>query len=279
MIVTQGIFVLTLSNYPLVTLKDLVQFGQYLSFMFSTWPLVYVTIYRSQALKQLYIKFYDLSENSFYSETNYHSVSVFCKFLAFLSILILIEQIYTAFSNLPNIGLYELLSFFVIVWIIIVYNYCLFLIDTYIFLLSLYISEINQFLDKNFIKRKFLRTLIDIYTKSRELAEDLNSIFDIFLLLAPLCQFFWIMWVTYSKIYILVEIGFISVNESFELIRNIILSMIFTCPLLWACSKTKNTVSVYLQYCVGGSLAPLGAHRLCIQNLVEFGTRAKIFIF
>ena len=245
MIIIEGYFLWTLINFPLDTLKDLVRFGQYLSFMFSTMSLFYVTICRSQALKQLYIKFYDLSEISFYSEINYHSVSVFCNSFAFIIFLLDISFMYSSFQKDPIIGLYQLLSSFFLIWTITAYNYFFFLIITYIFILSLYFSEINRFLTKKFIHRKFLRNLHEMYTKNCEIADDMNRIFDIFFLPALLIQFFRIMWITYSKIYILVENGFISIYEVFELIEKIILSMTFICILLWVCSKTKNMVSVY----------------------------------
>ena len=251
MIATECIFLWTLFNFPLLTLKDLVDFGQYLTFMLCTWFLFYVTFCRSLSLKQLYIKFYDLSQNSFYSETNYHSVFVLCKFLTFINFLLQMSRVYILSQNFPNIDLYyQLLIFCVQFWINNIYNYSFFIIITYIFLLSLYISEINQFLKKNFIHRQFLRNLIDIYTKNWELADNLNSIFDIFILPALLCEFFWIIWIMYSKIYILVENGFISANEIFEFIEHIILAMSFSGPLLWVCSKTKNTVSFFFFFLI-----------------------------
>ena len=245
MIATECIFLWTLFNFPLLTLKDLVDFGQYLTFMLCTWFLFYVTFCRSLSLKQLYIKFYDLSQNSFYSETNYHSVFVLCKFLTFITFLLQISRVYLLSQNLPYISLYQFLIVCVKFWIINIYNYTFFIIITYIFLLSLYLSKINKLLNQNLTHRKFLRALVEIYIKNCELAEYLNSIFDIFLLPALLNEFFWIMWIMYSKIYNLVEIGFISVNEIFDLIENIIISMNFMGIFLWVCSKTKNMVSVY----------------------------------
>ena len=245
MVVTECFFFWTLFNYPIVTLKDLVQYGHYLTYMFSTWSLFSITICRSQALKALFKNFYDLSENSFYSETNYQPVSVFCKFLTFLAFLMQMEQIYTMYNNLPNIVLYPCLSIFIYVWINIVHTYFFLIINTYIFLLSLYFSKINQFLNNTFINRQFLRTLIDMYAKNCQLADNLISISDTFLLSVLLCDFFWIMCYVYSKVYILVEIGFIPINEILHLMINIFLSLFYIGVLLWICSKTKNTVSFH----------------------------------
>ena len=244
-VVSVGISLWKLYNYPLVTLKDLVLFGLYLSFTISTWPLFYVTIYRSNALKQLYIKFYDLSENAFYSETNYHSVFVFCQYLTLIAVLLHLQDIYSMDQNWDIGSFRQLLFNLVEIWVDMYYNYSYFLITTYIFLLSRYLSEINTFLDKNFINRKFLRILIDIYTKIYELADDVINMFDLFLMFVFLCQFLWLIWIMYSKIYILVEIGFISANEIFDLIKSISLSISDIGILLWVCSKTKNMVSFY----------------------------------
>ena len=243
MLVSMGFFLRNLFYFPLVTLKDLVELGQYLSFIFVSWSIFHVTMCRSQASKQLYIKFYDLSEHSFYSETNFRSVSVFCKFLTFLAFLIQIELIYLMLPYFVNTELFQLLTILFSLWITNVHVYYTYLIIAYIFLLSLYLSEINKFLNNNFIHRKLLRTLINIYTKIFKLSDDLISIFDIYLLLLLIGNFFWIMWIMYSKIYIWVEMGFISPIEIFDFIKSIFLSSVSIGVLLWICSKTKNMVS------------------------------------
>ena len=69
--------------------------------------------------------------------------------------------------------------------------------------------KINQFLSKNFIHRKFLHIILDIYTKIYKLTDDMNNIFNIFLLPALMCEFISIIRIIYSKIYNLVENGFI----------------------------------------------------------------------
>ena len=245
MILHQTFFIEYSHSYPIVTLKDLANFGQYLTYLISIGFLCYLTVSRTEGLRQLYIKFYELSENPFYSEINYNSISVLCKFLTLFVFLLEIQQLYIMIPKLPNIWLYKLLIFFVNVWLNNAFNYTFFLIITYILILSLYFSEINQILKKKKLLRKSLHILMDIYTKNYQLAEDLNNVYDIFLLPILLSEFFWIISIMYSKIYILVENGYISIIEILDFIKNISFSIIYIAIFLWVCSKTKNMVSIY----------------------------------